>query len=309
MGFFSKLWKGITGVFDGIVNIFKEIFSEVGKFFDSKIGKALMIGLSVFTLGTSLMAGLSGFQAASAAGKGFLDAFVQGGKDFFLSIVGKETSTTMQKTAEGVVQGADAAQTMAAGTDAAVQSAATANLPGAEITEAATKAATDVGQMTQGGGGNLLQQGADMGKTMAEGGGIGPTKAMAQTGVPLNQVSGAAQAADKGNWLSKAASAAGDFVTSEGGGQIVGSLIQGAGNYYTEKDRQEFEDRIRREWNKRGANPDIQDIRAQSARAGRLPIPSAQNVARTSRTTAQEGGQRPTFQRDYGAAAPAPAGG
>jgi hypothetical protein len=117
---------------------------------------------------------------------------------------------------------------------------------------------------------------------------------------------GAQQATAGGGWLEKAKSAGkafGEFASSEGGGQVVGSLIQGAGNYYTEKDRQEFEDRIRRDWMSGDKSAGVRDARAQSARAGRLQTPDAQGIARASRAAANEGGGRPFFQRPYGAGA------
>jgi hypothetical protein len=94
---------------------------------------------------------------------------------------------------------------------------------------------------------------------------------------------------------------------SEGGGQVVGSLIKGAGNYYTEKDRQEFEDRIRRDWMQGDKSEGVRNIRDQSARLGDMPTPSAQGVAAASGRTANANTQRPMFDRTYGA--PAPAGG
>jgi hypothetical protein len=110
--------------------------------------------------------------------------------------------------------------------------------------------------------------------------------------------------ASGGNWLSKAAKAAGDFAKSEGGAQIIGSAISGVGNYYTEKDRQKFDDRIRREWAQGDANPNIRGIRDASARVGQLEAPSAQGIASASRDTANTDPRRPTFNRQYGATAP-----
>jgi hypothetical protein len=318
MGFFSKIWKGVKNVFGGILKIFEPILKPLGKLLNSSLGKAIMIGLSIFTLGSAMVAGYGAFTAAQAAGQGFISAFVEGGKVFLSTLTGmggKEGATGATAADPGVIDAAQVSQATTEASNLAVQAggspelvgqagqaaeAASAATQGGRLAqaEAATQAATSAGQ-----GAGAVQGTGGMGGMPNLPAGAGDEAAMAALKTGSGGVQNAVEAT---GWLEKAKNAGkafGEFAKSEGGGQIVGSLIQGAGNYYTEKDRQEFEDRIRRQWGMGTKDAGIRNIRDASARVGQMPIPSAQDIARTSRTTAQEAGGRPYFERSYGATA------
>lgn len=318
MGFLSKVWSGIKDVFKGILKVFEPILKPLGKLMNSSFGKALMIGLSIFTLGSAMVAGYGAFTAAQAAGQGFIASFVEGGKVFLSTLTGiggKEGAAGAAEGASTAVEGATASQAATEASNLAVQAGGTPELVGqagqaAEAAsavsqggalsqaEAATQAATSAGQ-----GAGAVQGTGGMGGMPNLPPAAGDQAAMEALKTGAGQ---AGQVAEKTGWLEKAKNAGkafGEFASSEGGGQIVGSLIQGAGNYYTEKDRQEFEDRIRRDWMSGSRSQGVRDARAESARVGSLQAPNAQDIARTSRGTANQGGQRPYFQRPYGAGA------
>ena len=89
MGIFSSIKKAFKKVVKGVKKVFKKVGKFVGKIASSKIGKILMIGLTVFTLGSALMAGASAFSSAGAAGGSLFNQVVAGGKEFALALVGK----------------------------------------------------------------------------------------------------------------------------------------------------------------------------------------------------------------------------
>lgn len=89
MGLFKSIKKVFKKIVKGVKKVFKKIGKFVGKIMSSKIGKILMIGLTVFTLGTALMAGAGAFSAAGAAGGNLFTQVVAGGKEFALALVGK----------------------------------------------------------------------------------------------------------------------------------------------------------------------------------------------------------------------------
>lgn len=339
MGFFSKLWKGVKNVFKGILKIFEPILKPLGKLMNSKFGKALMIGLSIFTLGSAMVAGYGAFMAN--VGNGFVSAFVEGGKAFLSTLTGiggKEGATGTAdkiagKTGEGIVQTSETMTGLTEGTSAMVEGATqagSAGLEGGGMLKQGQDLAMQSGASAMGGGqsgsiafgpgetGDVMRRSVQSGGTGAGQGAMlpemaGDTSKLAELTKGSTEGSKLLQAEGKGHWLSEAAEAGkkftgnmfgkDSFMRSEGGGQIVGSLIQGAGNYYTEKDRQEFEDRIRRDWMRGDNNPNIRALRQQGVRAGNLAIPSAQDIASASRATANQNARRPYFQRPYGATA------
>lgn len=294
MGFFSKVWGGIKRVFGGIMNVFAPILKPISKFLATGLGKAIMIGLSIFTLGTAMLAGGAAFFNGVAAGNGFISSFVQGGQTFVSSLMGK--------AAEGAVDGAATSsaeamtnfnniQQMAEVSKDALQTGSATAGTAAGAGEAAASALA-AGNVSAGGGTGMLSAGQKAASGVDAASKVANTNAMSS----MAQGTKVADTANKaGGWLSKAAKAGGDFLKSESGGNVVGSLIEGAGNYYVEKDRQEFEDRIRRQWGDK-SDPGIQSMRDTEARVGRLQAPDAQGIAQTSRTTAQTGGTtRPQF--------------
>jgi hypothetical protein len=327
MGIFSGIGKAFKSVFKGIAKVFEPILKPLGKLMNSKLGKAIMIGLSIFTLGSAMVAGYGAFTAAQAAGQGFVSAFVEGGKVFLQTLVGKGPEAADKlagptvEGAQGAMQTGETLSALEGGAGAVVEAGTTAATPTGALPGAST--------MSQGG---ALSEGASTmaavspgqagaGSGVAGSGGMGgmpdlPVPAgtdpalQASTGIaPTTAPGGGSSAIEAGaelGWLDKAKNAAKGFAeysTSEGGGQVVGSLIQGVGNYYTEKDRQEFEDRIRRQWGKGTGDAGIRNIREGGARVGQLPAPSAHDIATAGRTTAQGGQNRPYFDRPYGAAA------
>ncbi len=321
MGLFSSIGKAFKSVFAGIMKVFSPILKPLGKLMNSSLGKAIMIGLSIFTLGTAMVAGYGAFSAASAAGSGFIASFVEGGKVFLSTLVGKGAEEGAAGAAEGV-------QTAAGATDQALIASETGSMApqllegtqsvidagGGAMTEAAGSMATgpgitgDVTTAVRSGGQGV--GGAGQGAMFPEMAGDAEMVAkLAETG------GGGGALTEGAGWLDKAKGAAkgmfeeGGFLRSEGGGQIAGALISGVGNYYTEKDRQEFEDRIRRSWGQGSSNAGIRSIRASGARAANMQAPTG--VPAAGRATARDdpAANRPYFEREYGASAPAGAGG
>ena len=317
MGFLSKVWEGVKNVFKGILSVFEPILKPIGKFLNTSFGKALMIGLSIFTLGSAMVAGYGAFTAAQAAGQGFIASFVEGGKVFLSTLTGmggKEGATGATQANPGVIDTAQVSQATTEASNLAVQAGGAPELVGqaGQAAEAAS-AATQGGRLTEAATQAAAAPGMAEGAATAGTGGMGgmpnlpPAAGDAAKAAELAKTGGSAQQATAGGgWLQKAKDAGKafvDYTKTEGGSQIVGSLIQGAGNYYTEKDRQEVDDRIRRDWMSGDKSAGVRDARAQSARAGRLQTPDAQGIARASRAAANEGGGRPFFQRPYGAGA------
>lgn len=291
MGILSKLWKGVKSVFGGILKVFEPILAPIAKALDTGLGKAIMIGLSIFTLGTSLLAGGQAFMAGLGGSSGsFINAFVEGGKQFMTTMVTGEGF-------QGAKSAADAAgQTMQATAEGVGQALETGGVPGI-VGQTGPEAA---GSMAMGPGptGDVMTK-AVTGGAPGQAGQVGmlPPEAMTPAKTVAETAAKTTAPAKEGSWLSKAAKAGGDFIKSEGGGQVAGSLISAAGNYYTEKDRQEFVDRNRRQWGRGEADAGIRSMRDTEARVGQLEGPSAQGIARTSRTTARTdpGESRPEF--------------
>lgn len=315
MGIFSAIGDAFKSVFKGIAKVFSPILKPLGKLMNSSFGKALMIGLSIFTLGTAMVAGYAAFTANMAA-NGFVTAFVEGGKAFLTTLTGVGGGeggllAPNATTSEAMISGSGAA---ADATALAMEQGGSAGVAGQSGIAGAESALEGGGALAEGASGSgAFGPGAtgDVPMRAVTAGG-GPTTGQ---GAMLPEAAGdAAKVADltakntgaitatgeQGGWLSRAAEGAKEFAMSESGGQVIGSLVQGVGNYYTQKDQQEFDDRIRRDWANKGGKG-VKGVRAESARVGRIGIPNAQDIARTSRTTAREGGQRPTFDRAYGA--------
>jgi hypothetical protein len=239
MGFLSKVWEGVKNVFKGILSVFEPILKPIGKFLNTSFGKALMIGLSIFTLGSAMVAGYGAFTLTGMGGK---DAAGAGAEGASTAVEGAQLSQATTEASNLAVQAGGAPELVGqAGQAGEVASAAT---QGGRLTEAATQAATAPG----------MAEGAATAGTGGMGGmpnlppAAGDKAAMEALKTGAGQ---AGQVTEKAGWLEKAKNAGKafvDYTKTEGGSQIVGSLIQGAGNYYTEKDRQEFEDRIRRDW-------------------------------------------------------------
>jgi len=312
MGILSSIGGAIKDVFSGIMSVFQPILEPIAKALDSDLGKAIMIGLSIFTLGTALVAAQAAYAAATAASQSFVSAFVAGGKQFLTTMMTGEGFAGGGGAAPATTAAETAGQSMQAAAEGAGQALETGAVPGLQGVEPAAS-----GSMAMGPGptGDVMQSAV----TTAPGAGpptggmpnlpTGGTEEAANAAKLLEKTSSVDAKAGSG-WLTKAKEAGkgmieeGGFLRSEGGGQVVGSLISAAGNYYTEKDRQEFEDRIRRQW----GNPNdkgIKSLRESEARVGRLEGPSAQGAGRTSRATARNdpGSTRPQFNMPINAGA------
>jgi len=216
MGLLKKIGKAIGGVFKGIKKIFKAIMKPIGKILGSKWGKVLMLGLSIFTLGSSLLAGRAGFLAAREAGKGYISSFVAGGKAFIGSLLGIEPT---QQAAAGA-PGTSGLPQPVAGTGGGVAPQDIINAPA--VPAAPTQAAAGA-----------------MGPPASL---AGPASVMG----PPASLAGPAKAS--GGWLSKAAKGALDFAKTPSGGTIIGSLIAGIGQGINQKNQNEFDSRIARQY-------------------------------------------------------------
>lgn len=318
MGFLSKLWKGVKNVFKGILKVFEPILKPLGKLLNSSFGKALMIGLSIFTLGSAMIAGAGAFSSGMAAGNGFISSFVEGGKVFLQTLTGMGGEEAAKAGAEGAKLSAEGSSALKAATESSNLNVVAGGTP--ELVGQGSQAGGLLSQGQQAGGmafgpgptGDVMQRSVQAGGNVAGRGAMLPEMAgdAAKIAELTKPASSAIQTTEKGHWLSKAADMGKnfvgglkDFAMSEGGGQVAGSLIQGVGNYYTEKDRQEFEDRIRREWSQGDRNANIRDMRTQSGRLGNLPTPSASGIATAAQNTANQNARRPYYQRPYGATA------
>lgn len=208
MGFLSKVWKGVKGIVSGIGRVFKKILKPIGKILGSSWGKALMIGLSIFTFGTALLAGFSTF--GSTAGS-FLTKFVAGGKDFVGALLGKSAT-------QGNLGGAGeaAAATTAQGSiEAVVPAVGEITKAGAKTVEAAANVAggaTSTGALPTG----LQAAGAPAAAA------VGPTKAAAAL-LPKAQSFGTTA----GGWLREAAGSAKEFLKTPTGMNLAGNMLQG----------------------------------------------------------------------------------
>ena len=313
MGILSSIGGAIKDVFSGIMSVFQPILEPIAKALDSDLGKAIMIGLSIFTLGTALVAAQAMYATTMAASQSFVQAFVAGGKQFLTTMMTGEgftgtgpapapvapTNAVADASSAALQTGGPPGLVGQTGEAAANMSGSMATGPGltGDVMQSAVTTAPGAGPPT-GGMPNLPPGGTEEAATSAE-----LLKTAGGSGGPIDGTDG-------GSWLSKAKKAGkgmveeGGFLRSEGGGQVVGSLISAAGNYYTEKDRQEFEDRIRRQW----GNPNdkgIKSLRESEARVGRLEGPSAQGAGRASRATARNdpGATRPQFNMPINAGA------
>jgi hypothetical protein len=258
MGFFSSLWKGVKSVFTGIMKIFSPILKPLGKILGTGWGKALMLALSVFTMGASLMAGYSAF--TNTAGS-FLTKFVAGGKAFIGSLLGK-------KPAEA---GTAAAPPVAGGGAAGELAAAEGINPGAllgDVSQGGGAIQSGSGAFGPGPTGDVMQQavmaggpGGGQGAMLPPGGVAPPTvppgmkpgvgvdippfsagpQGMGTSAVGKQMGQIAAQPAagqkfgfgtDTRGWLQKAAGKAWEFAKTETGREIIGGMMEG---YYQGK--------------------------------------------------------------------------
>lgn len=267
MGLFSSIWSGIKNVFGGIMKIFAPILKPLGKILNTGWGKALMLAMSVFTLGTSLMAGASAWGVAAGEGASFMGKFVAGGKAFLSSALGIETAGGEQLAAgtaatPGVQAGSGgAAAQLQAGGAVNPGDLLAANIPGGEAVGQAGSMAMGppptgdiMQQATTAGGGGAAGSGAIPGMTPGAPGtppgtavtpsvtaaGIDPAGTSAKAMSKMAQETTAAApfgfgtpaAKETGNWLSKAANKAWEWANTDLGSEIIGGAMEG---YYQGK--------------------------------------------------------------------------
>jgi hypothetical protein len=226
MGLLSSIGKALGGIWKGIKTGFKSVLGAVGKALNSKLGKILMMAVSVFTLGTAFIAAQGAYAAASAAGQSFVGAFMEGGKAFVGSLIGK-----------GAKDGAEAAGALGEGGGKVANVAEFGpRVEGLAGGVDATKAATTMGGALK----PVAEAAAPLGSTAGTMQGIGGVLEQGQKalGAAGEMVSGGALPAakagvDAGGWLSKAAGAAMDFAKSDSGQKVIGSMLDG----YAEADK------------------------------------------------------------------------
>lgn len=245
MGLFKSIGKIFKKAWSGIKKRFKKVLKSVGKFLNSGLGKVLLLAVSVFTMGAAFIAAQGAFAAASAGGASFVSAFIEGGKAFVGSLLGKGAADAAP---EALGQGVNAAEKVA--NMNAAQGALTAG-DALQGVDAAGKALES---------GGLLNNAANIGNATT-GAGMGSVTAAIPNAASkvgaMNSVNAATTVGSMGtapvaagNWLSQAAGAAGDFVKGVGnyaktgpGQQMIGNVLQGYSRgaeldaYLAEKER------------------------------------------------------------------------
>ncbi len=214
MGLLKKIGKAIGSVFSGIKKVFRAVMKPINKILGSKWGKILMTALSIFTLGTALLAGGAEFLAVRAAGSSYISSFVAGGKAFIGSLLGIEPT---QQTAAGA-PGASGLPPPVSGVGGGVTpqdiiASPTTPAAGVAAPQITPKVSYDMG------GKNITQ----FGNTVAN-------------------------VEKPGNWLSKAAAGALEFAKTPSGGTIIGAMITGIGESINQKNQNEFDSRIERQF-------------------------------------------------------------
>ncbi len=229
MGIFSSIGKFFTNVWKGITKVFEAVMKPINKLLGSKLGKILMLAVSIFTMGTALLAGAQGFMS----GTGFIGKFLNGGKAFLNSLIGTKFDVAGEAGAGGAVAGADVMGPPAP--EGAVDAAAS-------VLEGTDPAAIGgiveqggAGSMAMGPGptGDVMQRSVTSGGQAAGQGAMLPPGASdaAKTAELMKASTSAATggAAEGGNWLTKAMSAAKDFAKSDTGATVIGGMMQGYG--------------------------------------------------------------------------------
>ena len=264
MGFFSSIWKGITSVFTGIMKVFSPILEPLGRILNTGWAKAIMLAMSVFTMGASLLAGGQTFMSTAGS---FVDKFVAGGKTFLTEALGiefKGAAEQMGTAAEVGVQAGSGgvAADIAAGQAVNPGDLMAANIPGGEAVGQAGSMAMgppatgDVMRQATTGGGGAAGSGAIPGMTPgAPGtpppgttlppdpsvlpGGIDPagTSTKAMTGMAAKPTAAAPQGfgtpiKKEAGWLTKAANKAWEWANTDLGSEIIGGAMEG---YYQGK--------------------------------------------------------------------------
>ncbi len=240
MGLFSSIKKGFKKLFKGIKKVFGKVMGAVGKVLGSKWGKALMMGVAIFTGGMALMGGIGGWTTAAAEqGATFMSKFVAGAKGFLTAL-----ANPVEQAKKTFGAAASAGEVAAAGaqTGAAAQA-------GQEVANVAT-ATAEGGNIAGIGGGEAIAGGSKVaeaaGGTLTAAQQAGGREAMAGMFGELGK-KGVEETAKKG-WLSKAGEIAKDFIMSPTGAQVLGGMATGMSEGAQLEKAMEHQDRIRRRW-------------------------------------------------------------
>ena len=197
--------------------------AKVGKALNSKLGKIIMLAITIYTMGAALLAGGQGFMA----GQGFIGKFVNGGKAFINSLAGTSFEVAGQ-TAEGAGAAAGALTEGAAAGEGAVQAGevlagadptAIGGIAKAPVPEGATKALSGAPQPPSLTGVQVPPSAVPK---------VDPSQLTGVT-LPSSAVPKGVAAASEQGWLTKAADAAKEFATSSSGATVIGGAMQGYG--------------------------------------------------------------------------------
>jgi hypothetical protein len=244
MGLFSSIKKGFKKLFKGIGKIFKKVMGAVGKVLGSKWGKALMMGVAIFTGGMALMGGISGWTQAAAEGASFMGKFVSGAKGFLTALANpvEQAKKTFGAAAKaGEVAAASGQTGAAAQAGQEVANVATATAEGSNI------AGIQAGQTVAEGGAKAAAAGAGeaAGGMLTAAQQAGGRQAAAGM---FGEVAKKTAADTAKGWLSKAGEFAKDFVMSPTGAQVLGGMATGMAEGAQLEEAMKHQDRIRRRW-------------------------------------------------------------
>jgi|GEM_PF-5843709 len=202
MGIFKSVGKFFKKIARGVKKVFKKVGKFVGKIMSSKIGKILMIGLTVFTLGTALIAGAGAFSAAGAAGGNLFTQLVAGGKEFALALVGKSGAAPVNPAIAPSGVNLDVLGKTTQGLTGTVGPVAPTISSAAQAAASPTAAGLNTAATTTGGG--FLSKAADLAKSAAA--------------APLQTASNAAGSVGPAAW---------NFAKSPTGMNLVGNAASG----------------------------------------------------------------------------------
>ncbi|MEE8482275.1 MAG: hypothetical protein V3S12_02890, partial [Acidiferrobacterales bacterium] len=194
MGLFSSIGKFFKKIWGGITKVFKAVMKPINKLLGSKLGKILMLAVSIFTMGASLLAGAQGFMSGTG---GFISKFLNGGKAFLNSLIGTKFDVAGADVAGGAAAGASNVATPPA-PEGAVDAAASV-LEGTDPTAIGGLVEQGAGSSAFGPGptGDVVQQAAGQGAMLPPGAGDA-----AKTAELLKKSTGVADKEAEGGWLS-----------------------------------------------------------------------------------------------------------
>jgi len=269
MGLFSGIKKGLSSVWKGIKKRFKRALGHIGKFMNTGFGKALMVIVSIWTMGAALAAGYAAWGAAAAKeGATMVSKFVAAGQAVMSSVTG--VGGAEKASATGLKEGVEVVDKSTQALNAAKETQGLATIqgqgPGSELIKEAIQneglssvvgkgsTGADVGLDVAGmeavseGAANLNPTAADFAKADSGGGlfskaqGGGQT---GQTGVSALNAANPSNVAGAGtdmNFLGKLkkyggelVKGAGEFAKTPAGLQTLGQIVGGVGTTMLQK--------------------------------------------------------------------------